>query len=260
MTEQIRAALLISGKGTTAESVIQKYQQGELEGITPVLVISSNPQAEGIIKTKKLGIKTEIIKRKDYLSDIDFGRQLLNTLESERIDLVAQLGWLPKTPLNVIKEYNHRIFNQHPAPLDPGREDFGGLGMCGKRTTLAVLLYNCLSGESIPTEATTHLVNDYYDKGEIISRRELKINNPFGILTREEIMSRPILQYYIFKTVTEIEDELRPIEHENVLFTLKSYLNNKPTIFIRETPLIPKDKLLYLSQAKKLAIDLTKKN
>ena len=259
MTEQIKIALLVSRQTTSAKSVIQKYQQGVFEKIKPVLIISSNPQSEILPIAEKSGIKTEVIQRSNCKSDIDFGHKLLKTLKQERVDLIAQLGWSSKTPFGVIAEYKNYIFNQFSAPLDPGRQDFGGVGMYGNRAVLAVLLYNCFSGESIPTEATTHLVTKYYNDGEIISRKELKFTNPFGIFTREQIMSRKKYQEYVMAKAHQFKEELGPIECDNVISTLKSYQDGQPKIYKREKPLVPQDKLVYLSKAKKLAIDLGNK-
>lgn len=254
--KELRTALLISGSGTTAEAVITRCQKGELEGIEPIIVISSNPQAEGLMKAQKLEIKTEVIQRRLFKSTDAFGNELSNLLHDNGIDLVAQLGWLPKTPLNVIEEYKERIFNQHPAPLDPGRPDFGGKGMYGLGAHLAVLIYRQLTGILLPAEATTHQVNQDYDRGDIIRRVTMEIVNPSRIMAIEEITDNPTIQQQLLESARRIQKELLPIEHNNVVLTLRDYVNGEIPVFRREKPLIPEQYGDSLKKAKEIAIAL----
>ena len=256
MTEKIRTALLISGSGTTAEAVINKCQSGELEGIKPVVVISSKPDVDGLMKAKKLGIKTEVIQQRLFTSREAFGEGLLDLLKENDVDLVAQLGWLPLTPLNVVEKYNKRIFNQHPAPLDPGRPDFGGKGMYGLRTHLALLLYKQLTGSQIDTEATTHWVDPNYDKGNIIRRVTMKINTPNRIMTIEEITDNPTIQQQLLESAGDIQKRLLPIEHDNVVSTLQGLAKGENLFFRREKPLVPEENIKCLDNAKDFAIKL----
>lgn len=259
MPEQLRTAILISGGGSTSEAVINKCQNRSLEGIEPILVISSNPKAEGLAKAQKLGIKTEVVQPRQFLTVEDFGDQLLNLLHQNRIDLIAQLGWLPRTPINVIQEYDKRIFNQHPAPLDPGNPDFGGQGMYGLRPHLAILLYQQLTGLSFPTEATTHQVNQDYDKGVIIRRTPMSILRPERVMNIEEITDNPKFQQQLLMSAKEIQKELLPIEHRNVIMTLQDFAQREVPYFKREKPLIDKQNIEALNEAKRVAVALMTK-
>ncbi len=253
--KELNTAFLISGSGSTAQKVAIMCQNGELEGIKPVVVISSKPEADGLMKAKKLGIKTEVIQQRLFKSREAFGEGLLDLLKENDVDLVAQLGWLPLTPLNVVEKYNKRIFNQHPAPLDPGRPDFGGKGMYGLRAHLAVLLYQQLTGIPLSTEATTHQVNQEYDQGEIIRRVPMSIIRPDRIMNIEEIIGNPAILPQLLKSAEDIQKELLPIEHDNVIVTLRDYAKGKIPVFKREQPLIQENCITFLNEAKKLAID-----
>jgi phosphoribosylglycinamide formyltransferase 1 len=86
-------------------------------------------------------------------------RGLLDLLEKVNVDFIALLGYLKKLPDSVVKRFENRILNVHPALLP----SFGGLNMYGDRVHEAVLARGCkVSG------ATVHFVSSDYDEGPIV--------------------------------------------------------------------------------------------
>lgn len=239
----LRVGILISGSGTTMESILNSCQRGILHKlINPVVVISSKSNAQGLIKAKKYQIPTEVISS-------EFDTQQLAKLTKYRVDLVSQNGWLPKTPASVVNYYKDRIINQHPGPLDPGRSlDFGGKDMYGSRVVCARLAYLLLSAEtSIWTESTVHFVTPQYDKGDLISTAKLS----FSLFKHP-----PILQNYLLKKTAQIQKKLLLLEHKNVINALKLFALGKVKGFRRKKILIPKKNEKYLKEAKELSIKL----
>jgi len=254
---ELKTALLISGRGSTAKAVIKACQKGELKGIIPIAVICSKPDIPGKVMAESLGIKTFICDRKDYSSRSKFGEALLKILQSLQVDLVSQNGWLPLTPENVVDVYRKRIFNQHPTPLDPGREnDFGGKGMHGVAAVSAWEAYRWLSGIDLPIEATTHFVTNKYDKGDLI--RVIGLNIPMfpKQITIAQLESDKILQQHLRERTAEIQNVLLPLEHQNVIETLRLFAQGKVCGFRRDEPLVPSGNIGYVTQAKRIAIQL----
>src|SRR5437588_342377 len=68
-----------------------------------------------------------------------------------------------------------RIINQHPGPLDPGRPDFGGKGMFGRRVHAARLLFVNQTGHDFWTEATSQRVAENFNEGPVLNRKQLNI-------------------------------------------------------------------------------------
>lgn len=251
----LRTALLISGSGTTAQAIIKAVQSGKLQGIVPALVIASRPDAQGLEKARKLGVKTFVLERKSFASSKEFGRKLLEILRENDVELVSQNGWMVLTPANVVRAYQGRVINQHPAPLDPGRElDFGGKGMFGRRVMCARLAYLLLTGEKPWTEATVHLVTEEYDKGNLVKVSRMDIETLGPKTSIEALRRNP--QSLISKT-EKTQAELLPIEHQNVIEALRMFVKQESVQgYTREKPLIPPGNAQHLAEAKELAIEI----
>lgn len=251
-------AILISGGGSTAEAVIKSSQGGELKNlITPSVVISSDPQAGGVEKAKALGVPVEIIDRNNFSSQTEFGLNILKICQQYNVEIISQNGWLTLTPKNVIEQFNQKIFNQHPGPLDPGRDDFGGKGMFGARVTAARIIYCLLTQDLHPwTEATTHMVTEEFDKGAIIRKETLELPIIQEKITFEELQHNTSLINCIIDMTKQVQKELLPIEHKNVIATLKDFATNNVALFTRTERLVGEMHLPTLHNSKELAIQL----
>ncbi|OGK34627.1 hypothetical protein A3F60_01675 [Candidatus Roizmanbacteria bacterium RIFCSPHIGHO2_12_FULL_39_8] len=253
----LKIAILISGGGTTMESILKAGFYGELKNmIDPALIISSRPNAGGIEKARKLGIAAKNIAIVRFNKNLiaSFSQKLLRILKKFDIDLISQNGWLPLTPESIIKEYHGRIINQHPGPLDPGRGyDFGGKYMYGLRVICARLAYAWLTGSDFWTEATTHLVTRSFDEGDLLSTIRLQFEPvPHAMRLSELTQERKKL-----KELTQIiQQKLLPLEHQNVIITLKKFYQKKINGYRRAKALVPKENYEVLKQAKELAVQL----
>lgn len=251
---ELRTALLISGGGTTAKAVIEACQRGELKGIIPVAVIVSKPKAGGIEKAQALHIPTFVVSPKEFSSKDEFGKALLKLLKELRVNLVSQNGWLPPTPWNVIEQYENMILNQHPGPLDPGREiDFGGKGMYGSAVTCARVAYAWLAGTDFWTEATTHFVTPEFDKGNLIRVSQLEFERITHPVTIADLQAQP---QGLIETTSRIQAELLPLEHQNVIETLRMFAEGNVHPYQRPEPLISEGKEIYARQAREIAVQL----
>ncbi len=67
-----------------------------------------------------------------------------------------------------------RIINQHPEPLDPSRDDFGGKGMYGAWVSCARLIYEYLPGEVLKLFVAGK-VKSYHRSSPLISAGKEKI-------------------------------------------------------------------------------------
>jgi folate-dependent phosphoribosylglycinamide formyltransferase PurN len=95
-------------------------------------------------------------------------------------DLLVLAGYLRLVPAGVVEAMRGRIINVHPALL-PG---YGGKGMHGDRVHAAVLA----AGDR-ESGATVHLVDEVYDRGEILAQGRVAV--PPGATSAE--LARAVL-------------------------------------------------------------------
>ncbi len=178
----LRLALLISGGGTTARAIIRACKDGVLTGLAePVCVIAGKSGIGGIAKALEDGIDRKniaVVERRNYPTPQLFGEMILAECRKRDVNFVGQYGWLPLTPANVTQEFEGRIVNQHPGPLDPGHPDFGGQGMYGSRVHAARLLFSrmtCAKDEPQWTEVVAHRVTPEFDRGSVVHAERVPI-------------------------------------------------------------------------------------
>lgn len=142
--DKLRLALMISGGGTTAREIIRACKDGRLPRVDPVCVIASTELAGGIKKAQEEGIAPHdviVLNPTNFNSPSLFAEAIIRSCRDRSVDLISQCGWIPKTPAEVIASFDGHMINQHPGPVDPGRPDFGGKGMFGRRVHCARLYF-----------------------------------------------------------------------------------------------------------------------
>lgn len=233
--------IFISGSGSTMERVIKETQSGGIPNSTVVHVIASKDSAGGIAKAKALGVPVTVLKfKKDFNSNaIKFGEKIINICQTNSADLIAQLGWLVKTPVNVVNKYAGKIINQHPGILCPGYPfDFGGQGMYGKVVHEATIRFKRKMNFELLTEATVHLVNNQYDQGDIVGLRALRVLET--------------------DTAETLAERLLPLEHDLVVETIARFATNQMIVIKKNGPLIDSLEIVAYEQAIKEAKELYK--
>jgi phosphoribosylglycinamide formyltransferase-1 len=235
----MKIALLISGGGTTAARIISECRPGgRLEGITPALLIASRASAGGLQKALELGMNPAdviVLSPKDFPTPGTFGSAIVSECEKRGVEFVGQYGWMVKTPANVIERYLGKMTNQHPGPLDIGRQDFGGAGMYGMRVHAARLYFVQETGHDYWTEATAQRVAVEFDHGAVLKSRQVPITEGD---TPETIAARVL-----------------PFEHEVQIETLHDFLQGTVREVHREIPLIDPNEVMILEHCKQKAIE-----
>ncbi len=150
--------LFASGNGSNVENII-KYFQNSLK-VKVILVAGNNKNAYVFKRAKFYGIKTLIFDR------IFFNSGLFKTINEYKPDLLVLAGFLWKIPPLWISNFSNKILNIHPSLLPK----YGGKGMFGINIHKAVK-----TNHEKETGITIHLVNEDYDKGEIIFQKKIKI-------------------------------------------------------------------------------------
>ena len=153
-------AILASGSGTNAENIIRYFK--DHKEINVSLLISNKENAKALDRAKKHNIPVEVIPNEQW----EDSKYTLAVFKKYDIDFIVLAGFLILVPPWLIKEYNNKIVNIHPALLP----EFGGKGMYGKKVHEAVI--NKGKDES---GITIHYVNENYDEGDIIFQAKCKV-------------------------------------------------------------------------------------
>ena len=180
----LRIAVLLSGEGTSLESLLERIEAGELPGRV-VAVIASKAEAGGLARARRRGIPAAAVPRKQYRDAKAFNDALHAELERHDPDLVLLLGFL--SPFELRGRYEGRALNVHPA-LVPA---FSGQGRYGRRVHEAVLAAGVkLSG------ATVHFADEEYDHGPIVLQRAVPVlddDTPDTLAARVQAVERELV-------------------------------------------------------------------
>ena len=82
-------AVLVSGGGTNLQALIDAEKRGETGNGKITCVISSKEDAYALERAKNNGIKTIVLKRKDYPDVASYSKAMAETLKAENADLVV---------------------------------------------------------------------------------------------------------------------------------------------------------------------------
>lgn len=162
----LRVVVCVSGGGTNLQAIIDGIAQGAVCDTEIVRVVSNNPGAYALERAKRAGIEAVCVSPKDYANRELFEEALLACVEEAAPDLIVLAGFMVRVPAKMVKRYENRIINIHPA-LIPA---FCGTGYYGLRVHEAALK----RGVKI-TGATVHFVNDGMDEGPIIMQKAVKV-------------------------------------------------------------------------------------
>lgn len=148
-----RLGVLISGRGSNLQSIIDAISAGELPASITV-VISNRADAPGLQRARDAGIEAVSISPRDYADRDAYDRALADLLRARRVSLVCLAGFMRLVGQPLLDAFPNRILNIHPSllPAFPGLE--------AQRQALEY-------GVQV-TGATVHLVTSELDGGPIV--------------------------------------------------------------------------------------------
>lgn len=172
-------AVFASGNGSNAQRLAEYFNNSEIARVSAIYC--NNPNAYVIKRAETLQIPVVVFTREQFKTSdgithvqsgtsdgIDTGNYILNDLRSRNTDIIVLAGFLWLLPDVIIKAYPRRIINIHPALLPL----YGGKGMYGTKVHESVIL-----NKDIQSGITIHLVNEEYDKGEVLFQAECSVSD-----------------------------------------------------------------------------------
>ncbi|MFV0314896.1 MAG: phosphoribosylglycinamide formyltransferase [Anaerotignum sp.] len=161
-----KIAVFVSGGGTNLQALIDAQKSGEIPSGEIVLVLASNDGAYALTRAAENGIKSEVVKRKEFSSQEAYEQKMKEVLVENEIEMIVLAGFMSLLSEDFTMSYPKRIINIHPSLIP----SFCGKGFYGLYVHEAALEY----GVKV-TGATVHFVNEIPDGGEIIIQKAVDI-------------------------------------------------------------------------------------
>jgi phosphoribosylglycinamide formyltransferase-1 len=116
-----RLGVLISGRGSNLQALIDAIQGGSLDAEIAV-VISNREDAPGLERARRAGIEALCISHRGWPSRDEYDRALARELKARQVRLVCLAGFMRLVGAPLIEAFPDAILNIHPSllPAFPG--------------------------------------------------------------------------------------------------------------------------------------------
>jgi phosphoribosylglycinamide formyltransferase-1 len=156
-----KIGVLISGRGSNLQALIDAQKRGELGGEI-VVVVSNVEDAPGLERARRAGIPTEVRDHRGRPRE-DFDAEIVSILRARGVELVCLAGFMRLLSPVFVRAFKDRILNIHPALLPA----FPGLDAQRQAFEHGVKV----SG------ATVHLVDEGLDSGAIVAQEAVAVRS-----------------------------------------------------------------------------------
>lgn len=153
MANRLRVAVLISGRGTNLQALIDACAKDDFSAEI-VRVISNNEGAFGLERAQAAGLSTVVIDHRDFKDRSHFEKALNDDLEEYGTELICLAGFMRLLTGSFVDCWRDRLINIHPSLLPA----FKGLNTHQRTIDDGVRIAGC----------TVHFVRADMDSGPII--------------------------------------------------------------------------------------------
>jgi len=154
-----KVGVLVSGRGSNLQALIEAQQRGQLGGEI-ALVVSNVESAPALERAQAAGIQTALRDHRGRQRE-EFDADLVTLLRRRDVELVCLAGYMRLLSPLFVRAFPGRILNVHPAllPAFPGRD--------AQKQALE-------HGVKV-SGATVHLVDEGLDSGPIVLQEAVPV-------------------------------------------------------------------------------------
>ena len=154
-------AVLISGFGSNLQAIIDAIAADELAARVNC-VISDRPEARGLLRARRAGLPSRVVRPSDYGDRAAFDAALARVIDDYGVALIVLAGFMRILGADFISRYEGRIINIHPSllPKYPGLDTHR----------------RALENADTNHGASVHFVTGELDAGPVIIRESLQID------------------------------------------------------------------------------------
>jgi phosphoribosylglycinamide formyltransferase 1 len=161
MTDKLRMAVLISGRGSNMEALIAAARDPAYPAKI-VLVVANRPDAKGLETAAAAGIEAVAVDHKPFGKDREAHERAIDALLRERgIELIALAGYMRVLTPFLVKAWAGRMLNIHPSllPKYPGLDTHA----------------RAIEAGDAEAGCTVHFVTEGVDEGPIVGQARVAI-------------------------------------------------------------------------------------
>ena len=160
MTGKLRVAVLISGRGSNLQALIDACAAPDYPAEI-VLVLSNVPDAFGLERARKAGIPTAIVRHRDFATREAFDDAMDEKLRAAGVAFICLAGFMRLLSAAFVRRWEGRLINIHPSLLPA----FKGVRVHEQALEAGVAVSGC----------TVHFVIPELDSGPIIAQAEVPV-------------------------------------------------------------------------------------
>jgi len=155
-----RLAVLVSGRGSNLEAILDACARGELSAEV-VAVIADRPGTRALKRAEARGIAVEVLDASRHPDRAAFDRALDARLHAARPDLVVLAGFMRMLGPELVAAWLGRLVNIHPSLLPA----YPGLGTHRRALADGVTVHG----------ASVHFVTPELDGGPVVMQAEVPV-------------------------------------------------------------------------------------
>jgi phosphoribosylglycinamide formyltransferase-1 len=160
--------ILVSGRGSNMESILQKIKEGKIKNVTPCVVISNAAGARALEIAKQYNVNAVFIDDQGKKgANWDYDKKIVDCLQENGVTpengLVCLAGFMRIISKEFVHKYRWRMMNVHPALLP----SFMGLDAQKQALEYGVKITGC----------TVHFVDEGVDTGPIIIQASVEVKD-----------------------------------------------------------------------------------
>lgn len=158
----LKTVIFISGKGSNMVALANACRDPEFPAEV-VLVVSDNPEAEGLVKARDFGIPAICVNRKDFNRKADFEKAILERLGGIEFDCICFAGFMQMVSGWFLEKIAPKpVLNIHPSLLP----HYKGLNVHDR----------VIQNKERESGCTVHYVTPEMDAGEIIVQKAVDVS------------------------------------------------------------------------------------
>lgn len=161
MTPRVKVGVLISGRGSNMESLIEAARDPAYPAEI-VLVVANRPDAGGLAKAEAAGIRAVAVDHRPFKGDREAHERAIDAeLRKAGVELVALAGYMRILTPWFVNAWSGRLLNIHPSLLP----HFPGVDTHARAIAAGHERHGC----------TVHWVIDELDAGPAIGQAEVPV-------------------------------------------------------------------------------------